>query len=53
VAICNIVAGIYLDDRGHVERLRLRLYDDAGRLNYIGRCRSSMSTQCLILHVPP
>ena len=35
-----VVAGIYEDDRGHVEHLLLGLYDDAGLLNYIGRCRS-------------
>jgi ATP-dependent DNA ligase len=35
-----VVAGIYEDDRGHVEHLLLGLYDDVGLLNYIGRCRS-------------
>jgi ATP-dependent DNA ligase len=35
-----VVGGIYLDDREHVEHLLLGLFDDAGLLNYIGRCRS-------------
>ncbi len=36
-----VVGGIYEDDRGHVEYLLLGLYDDAGLLNYVGRCRLS------------
>lgn len=36
-----VVAGIYEDDRGHVEHLPLGLYDDAGMFNYIGRYRST------------
>jgi ATP-dependent DNA ligase len=39
-SIDAVVGGIYEDDRGHVEHLLLGLYDDAGLLNYIGRCRS-------------
>jgi ATP-dependent DNA ligase len=35
-----VVGGIYEDDRGHVEHLLLGLYDDDGKLNYIGRCRT-------------
>jgi ATP-dependent DNA ligase len=34
-----VVGGIYEDERGHVEHLLLGLYDDAGLLNYVGRCR--------------
>jgi ATP-dependent DNA ligase len=33
-----VVGGIYEDGRGHVEHLLLGLYDDDGKLNYIGRC---------------
>jgi len=39
-SIDAVVGGIYEDDRGHVEHLLLGLYDDAGLLNYIGRCRT-------------
>ncbi len=38
-SIDAVVGAIYEDSRGHVEHLLLGLYDDAGLLNYIGRCR--------------
>jgi ATP-dependent DNA ligase len=38
-----VVGGIYEDERGHVEHLLLGLYDDAGKLNYIGRCPPPLS----------
>jgi ATP-dependent DNA ligase len=42
-SIDAVVGGIYEDERGHVEHLLLGLYDKAGLLNYIGRCRSPES----------
>jgi ATP-dependent DNA ligase len=39
-SIDAVVSGIYEDERGNVEHLLLGLYDDAGKLNYIGRCRT-------------
>ncbi len=38
-SIDAVVGAIYEDSRGYVEHLLLGLYDDAGLLNYIGRCR--------------
>jgi len=42
-SIDAVVGGIYEDEAGRVEHLVLGLYDDAGKLNYIGRCRSPES----------
>jgi ATP-dependent DNA ligase len=39
-SIDAVIGGLYLDDCGHVEHLLLGLYDEAGKLNYIGRCRT-------------